>query len=583
MSSRPSHAKPLSVLLLCDDDRGHANTILDQLAAIRALSAHKIFLFNPLGLAGSRFLDLDDFDVLVIHYSIAIVSHRHLAPGFYERIRRFQGLKVQLIQDDYRWVDDITAIMRHLGIHVLFTLVPEAEIPKIWNDSRLPGVEKFTYLAGYVPDSLLAKKTPAFGDRPLDVGYRGRVLPYWLGWIGQEKVWIAQGFLDRATKAGLLCDVAWKESDRIYGGRWVDFIASCKATLGTESGATITDFDGSVERAVKQYVAEHPHADFFEVHHEVLAPFEGNVRMNVISPRVFEAVALRTGLILFPGEYSGVVRPWDHYIPLAKDFGNFGEVVASLRDAKTMQQRIERAYEEIAKSERYSLRGFIRSFDDVLWQRGARRARRASAAFPLALVERRFRLGPLPGLARLARMLLRGWLAAGFTLRDQTLRACLAAYVTDGELRQSAPASDLLSDLLRLGLLRRVVRGTLPTPTAFRIWRSFDAAGAQLAFVSRGVDDEGLDVRGTRPTPLERGAVEALRQSLADGTLGGIVWNHSTVGRGIAYPWRRGRFTSISLGDEGIYRFRAIEAIGKCFPERVAAALLPLLTERQLD
>src|SRR5713101_758863 len=197
--------------------------------------------------------------------------------------------------------------MRDIGIHVLYTLVPEPEIPKIWDESRLPGVLKVNTLAGYVPEALVERRVPAFEARPLDIGYRGRVLPYWLGRIGQEKALIAQGVLAHADRWGLKVDLGWREGDRIYGRSWVDFISSCKATLGTESGATITDFDGSIERSVKRYVADHPQADFEEIHREVLARFEGNVWMNVISPRIFEAVALRTGLILFSGEYSGVL------------------------------------------------------------------------------------------------------------------------------------------------------------------------------------------------------------------------------------------------------------------------------------
>ena len=37
-------------------------------------------------------------------------------------------------------------------------------------------------------------------DRQLDVAYRGRTLPYWLGLLGQDKVRIAAGFLDRAVR-----------------------------------------------------------------------------------------------------------------------------------------------------------------------------------------------------------------------------------------------------------------------------------------------------------------------------------------------------------------------------------------------
>ena len=305
---------------------------------------------------------------MIIHYSLVIISDHYLAPSFREQIRSFQGLKVQFVQDDYRWIDDLTTMMRYLSIHVLFTLYPEAQIPQVWNDTRLPGVRKISTLAGYIPDRLVGMTAPPVESRPIDIGYRSRAVPYWLGWLGQEKVWIAQGVLQHADKYGLCCDIAWREEDRIYGQDWDAFMRSCKATLGAESGASITDFDSSLEQRTQAYLREHSAADFWEVHRAILAPYEGNVLINVISPRIFEAIALRTALILFPGDYSGIVQPWHHYIPLAKDFSNMDVVAEKLRDPEFLRAMTERAYEDIVASDRYSYRAFIKEFDQVVTQ-----------------------------------------------------------------------------------------------------------------------------------------------------------------------------------------------------------------------
>ena len=53
--------RPLSVLLLADDQKGHPNTIHDHIQAFRRYSRHDVFLLNPRGLARSRFL-VDDPD-----------------------------------------------------------------------------------------------------------------------------------------------------------------------------------------------------------------------------------------------------------------------------------------------------------------------------------------------------------------------------------------------------------------------------------------------------------------------------------------------------------------------------------------
>ena len=380
--------RKLSILLLCDDDKRHANTLLEHIEAFRRYSAHDVRTFNPRSLKRSSILDLGEFDVVIIHYSLCIIADEYLAPDFREKLRRYKGLKIQFIQDDYRWVDRITAMMRYVGIHVLFTLVPTAEIPKVWSEDRLPGVVKINTLAGYVPENEAGVSGCPLERRPIHVGYRGRELPFWIGRLGQEKARIAQGMLARAAGYGLRCDIAWREKDRIYGQAWNRFLSSCRATLGTESGASITDFDGSIERRVKDYLARHPTADFEEVHGEILWEFEDNVRMNVISPRIFEAIALRTALVLFPGEYSRVIHPGEHYMLLRKDFSNMDEVVERLRHIGELKAMTERAYRDVVQSDRYSLRSFIREFDEVVVEYAEPYGKTGKVRFQAAQIEK---------------------------------------------------------------------------------------------------------------------------------------------------------------------------------------------------
>ena len=110
-------SSPLSVLLLADDDAAHANTILEHIDALTTLSRHHVVTFNPRGTSGSVALDLDEFDVVVMHYSLVTINDGYLAPSFRAKLRRFGGLKVQMIQDDYRWVHEFWAMIRELGHH----------------------------------------------------------------------------------------------------------------------------------------------------------------------------------------------------------------------------------------------------------------------------------------------------------------------------------------------------------------------------------------------------------------------------------------------------------------------------------
>src|SRR3981189_3035605 len=112
------------ILLLCDDRRGHANTVLDHIDAFRRFSRHQVRTFNTKAMSRSLALDLNEFDVVVIHYSVVLSDPHYVAPHFRDKLRRFSGLKVQFIQDDYRWVDAATAAARDVGIKVLFTVAP---------------------------------------------------------------------------------------------------------------------------------------------------------------------------------------------------------------------------------------------------------------------------------------------------------------------------------------------------------------------------------------------------------------------------------------------------------------------------
>ena len=112
-----SASSPLSVLLLADDDSAHANTILEHIDALTTLSRHEVVTYNPRALRGSVALDLDEFDASSIHYSLVTINDGYLAPSFRAKLRRFDGLKVQMIQDDYRWVQEFWAMIRELGDH----------------------------------------------------------------------------------------------------------------------------------------------------------------------------------------------------------------------------------------------------------------------------------------------------------------------------------------------------------------------------------------------------------------------------------------------------------------------------------
>jgi hypothetical protein len=355
----------LELLLLCDTQRYLGATVQEHIDALTRHSRHRI---RPLRMLGDlpEGLDLGRFDGVIIHYSLVACSDDYLSPATRSRLAAFPGLKAIFIQDDYRHVDRTIAAMREIGVNVLFTIVPEREIENVYPAERLPGVVKVPTLTGYVPEALVRRTVPAYADRAVDVGYRARRLPAWLGELAQEKWLIGSRFLAEAERFGLRCDISWREEDRLYGDSWVRFLVNCRAVLGAESGASVCDFTGDIQSRVEAHVRQAPHASFDELRRLYFAEEDGRIRMNPISPRCFEAAAARTLMVMYPGEYAGILRPGEHYVALEKDHSNIADVVALIRNPTAAQEIIDRAYREVACNPEYGLRRFAEMADEAL-------------------------------------------------------------------------------------------------------------------------------------------------------------------------------------------------------------------------
>ena len=126
------------------------------------------------------------------------------------------------------------------------------------------------------------------------------------------------------------------------------------------------DFTGELQRAVEQAVRREPTLEFEEISRKYLANAEGRIALNQISPRCYEAAALRTVMILYPGEYSGRLEAWRHYIPLAKDHSNMDEVVTALGDQVLIDEMTERTYREVASARDNSYIALVEIVDESL-------------------------------------------------------------------------------------------------------------------------------------------------------------------------------------------------------------------------
>lgn len=360
----------MKILLLCNYDPYNAATVCDHINSFPFYSTHDVVVHSALVRnAGQLDKDfpLESFDAVIVHYSIFLAIDAYVAAATRARLGRYRGIKAIFLQDEYRFVDLSVKRIKEVGFDIVFTCVPPEAIDAVYPADVLPGVERVNVLTGYVPQALLHYKARELEKRKIDVSYRGREYPAWHGRLGREKWEIAKNFQKDARRYGLKCDISYREEDRLYGLHWVNLLQESKAVLGVESGASVFDYSGQISAKVETVVALlGKKMGYEELRLAYFADLEDKVPLAQLSPRIFEAVALRTLCILYEGEYSGILKPWRHYVPLKKDHSNMQEVVEVLRDSEKVAKIVANAYAEVACSYELSYPAFIKRIDGIL-------------------------------------------------------------------------------------------------------------------------------------------------------------------------------------------------------------------------
>lgn len=360
--SLPSN-RELSILCLYAGSQTYTATVFEHVDAFRKYSAHKWYFLDYTHFSLPNYA-ISCFDAVVVHYSVRLPFGQLPAQSLL-KLAAFQGLKVLFIQDEYDHTNLAREIMRQAGFQLVFTVVPEKSIPLVYPAAEFPGVRFVSNLTGYVPDDLhkdIEVIIPA-SQRQRVIAYRGRPLPMRYGRLGQEKVLIGKRVKEYCSVKGISHDIAWSEEARIYGQAWYRFVSSSKAMLGSESGSNVFDWNGDLQTRVDRYIRQYPRACEAEIYDAVIAPLELDGVMNQISPRVFEMISAHTLMVLFEGEYSGVLVPYRHYLPLKKDFGNIDDVFEQLKDGERVDEITANAYKDIVASGVYGYPSFVREFD----------------------------------------------------------------------------------------------------------------------------------------------------------------------------------------------------------------------------
>jgi hypothetical protein len=283
------------------------------------------------------------------------------------------GRKAALAQDEYIHSEAVCRFLRDFGVETLFGVVERKDAATIYPPDLVGPLRFRTVLTGYVDSGALLRfgsPDPGARRRPIDIGYRARRPPFWLGERAQMKGRVAEVVAPRAADLGMTVDVSLREEDAFVGEGWYAFLARCRTVLGCESSVSLHDPAGRVRAAVERYVAAHPEAGFEEVRSECFAGQDHSLSVAVLSPRHLESCITRTCQVLIEGRYSGVLEPDRHYIPLRPDFGNLDDVLARVRDVEGCEAIAERAYREVAASGHWTYEVFVKGCLDELKSSG---------------------------------------------------------------------------------------------------------------------------------------------------------------------------------------------------------------------
>ena len=348
-----------------------ASTVMEHVGAFAAHSRHQIWEINtdlgfPSALSGV------DFKAVIVHYCVFGMGPYRLDDSWLRWLDSSRGYKIAFFQDECTRCQRRFRFLDEHRFDCVYTCLEPSEFPKTYG--RYTSVPKLvTNVPGYVPEHLPEvgrRFSKPDAERSVDVGYRGRPLPAYLGRGAMEKHEIGVRFGELAGASGLRLDVATGEADRLYGDDWYRFMADCRCVLGVESGVSCFDLEDEVfgEYLERQSKGLPVGADDLET----LPRWEDVVYYRTISPRHFEAAALRVCQILFRGRYSAILEPMEHYLPLEKDFSNLDEVLRLFRDPQVRARLTENAYRDLIASGDYSYARFVESFDEELLALGLR-------------------------------------------------------------------------------------------------------------------------------------------------------------------------------------------------------------------
>lgn len=269
--------------------------------------------------------------------------------------------------DEFLSLERLRDFFVEARIDLLLTPVDPALWDSLYPSTRRPYALRH-FLTSYIDDGLvrLARRvSPDLARRPIAVSYRAWQAPAWLGEMGVLKREVGLRAEAWARDRGHRADVAMDGEGRLVGDAWIRLLGSSRAVAGVEGGSSLIDPTGEL-----------PMDDISPLETDAGGPgwspppgaivLTEAAEVRALSPRHLEAAVTRTFQVLVDGDYSGALRRGAHYQPVRRDLSDIEAALDASRDLTHAQAMVDRAYEEIVASGRYSWRTVVRDIGDAV-------------------------------------------------------------------------------------------------------------------------------------------------------------------------------------------------------------------------
>ena len=115
----------LNVLVIYGDNSSFTKTVEDHLEAFRKYLPFNVFYAN--GVLNNNDIELvDDFDVIIIHYTCGLYHEKYFTKVVLDRVRKSTALKIVFAQDEYDNTNELLRKINYIKADIYFTCVPES-------------------------------------------------------------------------------------------------------------------------------------------------------------------------------------------------------------------------------------------------------------------------------------------------------------------------------------------------------------------------------------------------------------------------------------------------------------------------